>query len=549
MPNRSGASANRSWTPGGPRPSVRRLMRSPRSPEEPRPAGWTLAVVLVALIAAPMSLTSVTVALPDIGRDLDAGAAAQAWAVTGYNVAFASLMLAAGSLGDLVGRRRMFTIGTGLFAAGQLVAALAPSILVLDLGRVAAGVGAAISLPSGSALLAARFEGPARARAFGAFGTTLGAGLALGPVLGGVITDVAGWRAVLGLLAVLGTIACVLAPRLMDESRDPDAGRIDWAGTVTFTSALAVLIIAIVEAPEQGWLAPRTLLLAALSAALLVAFVVVERRRERPMLDLALLRHRRFLGLGVAAMAIVIAFVPLLVNLPILMQVVRDADASTAGALLLFLTVPTLLVPVLAGALLTRTDIRTLVGAGLVLESVGVAWLALSPPDGALLAIALPLVVAGTGVGIANGVLDGAAVSVVPPARAGMAAGLFNTMRLGAETVAIAVAGSLLVSLTASGLTADDRLPAAADVDRLAGLVTQGDVAGLAGASAGVGRGTMADVAEHAFTGAIDTTLWVLAAVCVVALVVSATLLRVRRAPQEARADGVSSEACSTSVA
>ncbi|MDO9409177.1 MFS transporter [Patulibacter sp.] len=520
------------------------------SPETllPRPAGWTLAVVLVALIAAPMSLTSVTVALPDIGRDLGAGAAAQAWAVTGYNVAFASLMLAAGSLGDLVGRRRLFTTGTGLFAVGQLIAALAPSILVLDLARVLAGVGAATMLPSGSALLAARFEGPARARAFGAFGTTLGAGLALGPVLGGVLTDVVGWRSVLVVLALLGAVACVLAPRLMDESRDPAAGRVDWAGTVLFTAALAVLIVAIVEAPERGWLSGRTLVSAAVGAGLLTAFVAVERRTARPMLDLGLLRHRRFVGLGVAAMAVVIAFVPLLVDLPTLLQVVRGADAATAGALLLFLTVPTLLVPVLAGALLARTDIRTLVAAGLALESIGVAWLALAPPDGALPALALPLVVAGTGVGIANGILDGAAVSVVPPARAGMAAGLFNTMRLGAETLAIAVAGSLIVSLTASGVSADGRLAAPVDADRIAGLMTQGDVQGTA-ASAGVGGRSVVDVAVDAYAGAFEATLWGLAGVCVVALLVSAALLRRRRTAQTRRDERVSSDGCSTSVA
>ncbi|MEV4422806.1 MFS transporter [Patulibacter sp. NPDC049589] len=516
----------------------------------PRPANHTLWVVLVALVAAPMSLTSVTVALPDIGRDLHAGVAAQAWAVTGYNVAFASLMLAAGALGDLVGRRRMFTIGTGVFAAGQLVAALAPSILVLDLARVVAGVGAAIALPSGSALLASRFAGAARAKAFGAFGTTLGAGLALGPVLGGVLADQVGWRSVLLMLALLGGVASVLAPRLMDESRDPDAHRVDWAGTVTFTAALAVLILAIVGAPQHGWLAARTLVLAGLSVVLLAAFVVVERRQERPMLDLQLLRHRRFLGLCIAAMAIVIAFVPLLVNLPTLFHALRGVDASTAGALLMFLTVPTLVVPVVAGALLARVDIKTLVWTGLTLEALGVAWLTAAPPAGALGALALPLVVAGTGVGIANGVLDGAAVSVVPPARAGMAAGLFNTMRLGAETVAIAVAGSLLVSWTSSGAGADDRLPAGADAHRLSDLVNQGDVAGAAAtAPAGPARDAVLAVTRHAYAGAMDTTLWVLAAVCALALLATAVLLRTRPTARSARAEGVSSDACSTSVA
>lgn len=514
----------------------------------PRPARQTLIVVLIALVALPMSLTSVSVALPDIGRSLHAGVAAQQWAVTGYNVAFASLMLASGALGDLLGRRRLFTAGTALFAVGQLIAALAPSILVVDLGRIAAGVGAAVALPSGSALLAARFEGPARARAFGAFGTTLGAGLALGPVVGGVLTDQLGWRAVLLLLALLGATAAILAPLMMEESRDPDGERVDWAGTVTFTAALASLILAIVGAPEHGWLSPRTLVLAALAVLLLVAFVVVEQRQRRPMLDLDLLRQPRFLGLCLAAMAIVIAFVPLLVNLPTLLATLRGVSASTAGLLLMLLTVPTLLVPVLGGTLAARIDVKLLIWSGLALEAVGVAWLSFAPPDGALLAIALPLVVAGTGVGIANGVLDGAAISAVPPARAGMAAGLFNTMRLGAETTAIAVAGSLLVSWTTNGLAADERLPAGADAGRLADLINQGDLHAVAATvPAGPGRSAVEAATEHAYLGATDATLWVLAAVCALALVGTALLLRARANRPDAV--GVSSEGCSTSVA
>lgn len=520
----------------------------PLDPPAPRPASRTLWVVLLALIGAPMSLTSVSVALPDIGRDLHAGVAAQTWAVTGYNVAFASLMLAFGALADLKGRRRLFSAGTGLFAAGQLVAALAPTIVVLDAGRVVAGVGAAAALPAGSALLAARFEGAARARAFGLFGATLGAGLALGPVLGGVIADTAGWRAILVLLALIGGSACVLSRVAMDESRDPDAGRVDWAGTVTFTAGLAILILAIVGAPEHGWLAARTLGLTAVAAVLFVLFVVVERRQARPMLDLALLGHRRFLGLCVAAMAIVVAFVPLLVNLPTLFSVLRGVDASTAGALLLFLTLPTLLVPVLAGTLKERIDVRVLVWAGLTLEALGVAWLAIAPPDGALLAVALPLVVAGTGVGIANGILDGAAVSVVPPARAGMAAGLFNTMRLGAETLAIAVASSLLVSWTTSGLADRGGVPAGTDDARVAGLVAQGDLDAV-GAGTGGARDGLVRATQDAYSGATEATLWVLVAVCVVALGATAVLLRTRRTAQTRRDERVSSEACSTSVA
>ncbi|MEN0012405.1 MAG: MFS transporter [Solirubrobacteraceae bacterium] len=530
--------------------------------ERERPPGHTLVLVMVALIAMPLSMTAVSVALPAIGASLHAGAAAQQGAITGYNVAFASLMLAFGSLGDLIGRRRLFTGGTALFAAGQLVAAVAPSILVLDGGRIAAGVGASAALPAGSALLAARFDGPDRAKAFGVFGTTLGAGLALGPFLGGVISDHLGWRAILVLLAILGAVASVLSPVLMEDSRDPDGERVDWAGTVTFTSALALLILAIVGAPDHGWLSTRTLVLGAVGLALLVAFVVVERRQTRPMLDLTLLAQPRFLGLGVACMAIVIAFVPLLVNLPTLFITLRGLDATGAGLILMFLTVPTFLVPIAAGALMQRVDVRSLVWTGLALEAVGVAAFTFAAPDGGLVGVALTLVIAGLGVGIANGVLDGAAISSVPAGRAGMAAGLFNTMRLGAETISIAVAGSLLLTWTGSSLGGDARVAAAGtDASDLAARTAQGELGSALGAApTGPARDGLRTAAEHAYVGATHSTMWLLAAVCAAALAVTLVLLRGRRpvaGPAELPGEVlerdpravVSSEACSTTAA
>lgn len=536
--------------------------RPPQRHGRERPPGHTLALVMLALIAMPLSMTAVSVALPAIGTSLHAGAAAQQGAITGYNVAFASLMLAFGSLADLLGRRRLFTGGTALFAAGQLVAAVAPSILVLDLGRIAAGVGASAALPAGSALLAARFDGAARAKAFGVFGTTLGAGLALGPFLGGVISDQLGWRAILVLLAVLGALASVLSPFLVEDSRDPDAERVDWAGTATFTGALALLILGIVGAPDHGWLATRTLLLGGIGMALLVAFVVVERRQTRPMLDLTLLGQRRFLGLGIACMAIVIAFVPLLVNLPTLFITLRGVDATGAGLILMFLTVPTLLVPVAAGALMQRVDVRTLVWSGLALEAVGVAAFTFADPAGGLVGVALTLLIAGTGVGIANGVLDGAAISSVPAGRAGMAAGLFNTMRLGAETIAIAVAGSLLLTWTGSSLHGGARgVAAGTDTADLAARTVQGDLgSALTATPTGPARDALRATAEHAYVGAMHSAMWVLAAVCAVALGATLLLLRGRRPvaePTELPAEVVerdpllvvSSEACSTTVA
>ncbi|MFI0469804.1 MFS transporter [Saccharopolyspora sp. 5N102] len=195
-------------------------------------------------------------------------------------------VLAAGSLADLVGRRRTFAIGTGLYAVGALVSALAGDILVLDIARTASGLGAAAALPSGSALLAQAFEGPARARAFGVFGTTTGIGLALGPTIAGVLVGNFSWRAVFLVPAVIAFVVVALTP-LIPESRNPAAGRVDKGGTVTFTGALLLLIFGLVEGPQAGWLSALVLGSFLTAAVLLIAFVVIERRQEQPMFDLS----------------------------------------------------------------------------------------------------------------------------------------------------------------------------------------------------------------------------------------------------------------------
>lgn len=211
----------------------------------------TLVAVCLAVLVLPASLTGTSVALPDISSDLHVGLAPLQWVVNAYNLAFACFMLGCGSLADIVGRRRMFAAGTALFAVSTLVSGATSSIVVLDVARAVAGLGAAAVMTSGAAILATTFEGPAQARAFAILGSSAGAGLALGPSSAGLLVNTFGWRSVFFSHLIISVLVLVAVPR-MPESKNPGATKVDWTGTATFTLSLFCLMYAVVQGPQQG---------------------------------------------------------------------------------------------------------------------------------------------------------------------------------------------------------------------------------------------------------------------------------------------------------
>ncbi|MFE9694801.1 MFS transporter [Micromonospora sp. NPDC005806] len=442
-----------------------------------------LVAVLLSTIALPVSLTGASVALPDIGRDLHADLAGVQWVVNAYNATFASFMLATGALADLLGRRRVYAVGVAVFAAGGLLAALAGNVLLLDLARALAGIGAAAAATSASALLAGAFQGRARARAFSLFGTAIGVGLAFGPSVAGLLIEGFGWRAVFAAPALATCAVLVLVP-LLPESRQPHPGRVDWPGTLSFTAALLLLIFGFVQGPAYGWTAPVILAAFVVAAALLVAFVRVERRRADPMFDLALLASPRFLGICLAAATIVAVLVPLLVYLPAYLTTVVGLSPGAAGATLILLTAPTLVLPLLTGALTRLVPATAVTVVSVLLVAAGAAWATVLGPHVNTAALAGPLLTIGSGVGLSIGLLDAIAIGSVAPSRAATGAGMINTARLTSETVAIAVVGAVLASTTAGRL------------------------------------------ADPGFTGGLRTVLWSMAGLALVAAVTVAVLVR-----------------------
>ncbi|MER5766868.1 MFS transporter [Streptomyces sp. NPDC001985] len=477
-------------------------MTSPRRPSRPTLA---LLAILFAYFTFPMAMTGTSVALPEIGRDLGASGAALQWVVTGYVLAASSVMLVAGSLGDLFGRRRVFAAGVALYAAGTLAAAAGQSILVLDIARTVAGVGAAAVMAGGVAILATLHEGPARARVFAAVGTTAGIGIAIGPTLSGALVGAFGWRASFLLFGVAALLVLALTA-LIPESRAADRPKVDRPGVLTFIAGLALLMFAVTQGAQSGWGSLAVLGPLGAGVALLVVFVAVERRSGHPVLDLSLIRDRLFSGWLFAAMSISLGSIGVLVFLPTYLQGTGGLSASGAGTLMLLMTVPVFALPSVSGLLVARgVPARRLAVTALLLSAVGNLSLALAlAPDAGAARLAVPLLLIGAANGLGLGQIDAQALSTVPAERMGMASGLLSTGRSVAGTLVLAGFGAALMTLVETEL--GDR--GAADL-----VVT--------------GRG--AEVAGE-FTGAWQTLLGAIGAALLIAAVLAHRLLRPRTA-------------------
>ncbi|MEQ3552793.1 MFS transporter [Pseudonocardia nematodicida] len=466
------------------------------TPGGPVRTALTLGGVLIGFLVVPMAMSGTSVALPEISAELGGSGAALQWVVTGYFLAATCLMLVAGSLGDRVGRRLVFAAGVVVWTLSTLGAALSGDVLLLDTARTLSGVGAAAVLACGGAILASTFTGPARTRAFGAVGAVVGTGLAFGPTVAGWLVGTFGWRAMFAVFAAAGLVVLAGTPA-MRESTASVRPRFDLTGTLLFVTGMVGLMFGVNRVSQAGWGDPVVLASAGVGALLLVAFAVVQRRVADPVLDLGLVGDRRFVGWLLAAVTLAFGTVGVLVYLPTWLQGAGGLSAQEAGALMLVMTVPVLLVPPLAGQVVARgVPARVVVGIAVGCLAAGNAWLVGLSPGGAVLTLAGPLLLLGLGNGAAVGLIDAQALDLVDADRVGMASGLLNTMRSAANTVALAVFGAVLVTVVQAGT--GDR--------ELAGRVALGD---LSGGDAGY-------LAEQ-YTAAWRVGLGLVAGLCVLA--------------------------------
>lgn len=415
-----------------------------------------LLIVTGCLTAAviPLSIAGPAVVVPSINQALGGSAVELTWVINAYILTYGSATLAAGSLADTYGRKRVWLTGILLFALITAAIPFMPSVFWIDILRLAQGLGAAAAFAGAMAALTQDFDGHARTRVFSLIGTTFGAGAAFGPFLAGLLIDTLGWQWVFFLPAMVALLASALIAAFARETREPDATGLDWPGAISFTAGLAVLTYGITLAPERGWSHISTLACLASAAMLLAAFVAIERRQVKPMLDLSLFANARFVGVQVLAVAPAYAYIVLLVMLPPRFIEVEGYSALAAGQMMIALSAPLLVVPFIAGLLARWINVGVLSGIGLAIAAAGLAWLGFALSSDAQFERLLAMLVIGIGIGLPWGLMDGLAVSVVPKERAGMAAGIFNAIRLAGDGMAIAAVGATLSAYIRSSLSA-----------------------------------------------------------------------------------------------
>jgi EmrB/QacA subfamily drug resistance transporter len=450
---------------------------------------WTLAAVSVATFMLLLDVTVVNVALPAIRDSLGASFTDLQWVIDAYALTLAALVLTAGSLADRLGRRRVFVAGLALFTAASALCAAAPDPTFLILARGLQGIGAAAMFAVSLALIAHEFDaGRDRGTALGIYGATIGVAVAIGPLLGGALTDALGWESIFLLNLPVGVAALAMTFGRLRESRDPNATRVDWSGTATFSAALFLLVFALVRGNDEGWGSPLIVSLLAGFAVLLAAFVAVERRVAEPMLPLALFRRPAFAGAQIAALTISASIFSLFLYISLYLQNYLGLSPLQTGLRYLPITLAVFFASPLAGLLLPRVAPRVLLFSGLTIVAGGLVLMGgIDAADG--WTTLLPgFIVAGIGVGLLNPVIADLAVSVVPRAQSGMASGINDTFRQVGVAIGLAVWGAVFVGRGADRVTELAHVPHDA-ARRLVEAVSSGAMpAGRGGAAADAAR-------------------------------------------------------------
>jgi EmrB/QacA subfamily drug resistance transporter len=472
---------------------------------------WTLAAVCVATFMLLIDITIVNVALPDIREALNSSFSDLQWVIDAYALTLAAFLLTWGTTSDRLGRRVIFVVGLAIFVAASLGCALSTSPLFLNLARGVQGIGGAAMFATSLALLASAFHGRERGTAIGIWGATIGAAVAIGPLIGGVLTESVGWESIFYINIPIGLGAIYIALTRVAESRDPNAGPTDWAGLVTFSGGLFLLIFALVRGNPEGWGSPLIVAFLIGAGILLVAFVIIEARIRYPMFDLELFRVPTFGGASIAAFVLSAGMFSMFLYLTLYIQNGLGYSPLQAGLRFLPLSLLSFVVAPIAGRLSARVPIRALIGGGLVLCGIALLLMRGLNASSSWTALLAGFCVAGVGIGLVNAPLASTAVSVVPPARAGMGSGINSTFRQIGIATGTAGLGALFQELLGSRATG--RL---ANVP--AEVLAQGrpDVAGPGGREAYLSL----------FTGALNDVFLVGAIVAFAGAVLSFALIR-----------------------
>jgi EmrB/QacA subfamily drug resistance transporter len=391
-----------------------------------------------------VDVTIVQVALPTIHRELHAGFTSLQWVLDAYALSLASLLLTAGTLADRFGRKRVFTSGVAIFTLASLLCGVAGSGLELDLARAFQGIGGAAMFTTALALIAQDYTGPARGTAIAFWGATIGGGVAIGPVLGGAITDGLGWRWIFFVNIPIGAAVIAICAVRVANVVDPQTEHLDLAGLFTFSGSLLMLVLGLLRGNDRGWSSALIVGLFAGAAVLLAAFLAVELRQERPMFDLSLFRNSAFCGVSLATFAIGGGMFAAFPYLTLYLQNLLGYSPFQGGVRLLPSTVLVFLVPIGARRFASHVPAGLMLGIGMTSVAAGLALMS-RISDHSRWTVLLPgLLLAGFGIGLANPAIAQIALAVVAPNRSGMASGISNTFRIGGLATGVAALGAVL---------------------------------------------------------------------------------------------------------
>jgi EmrB/QacA subfamily drug resistance transporter len=494
---------------------------------------WTLILISIATFMLLLDITVVNVALPDIQRDLDASLASLQWVVDAYSLMLAAFLLTAGSLGDRLGRRRVFSLGFGLFTFASFLCGIAGDPTLLNLARGLQGVGGAAMFATSLALIGQEFHGRDRATAFGVWGATVGGAVAIGPLVGGLITEHFGWEWIFFVNIPIGVVAILLTEARLANVAAQDPQRIDLPGLLTFSTGLFLLIFGLIRGNAEGWGSAPIVASLAGSAALLFAFVAIEARSSHPMLELALFRKRAFNGVSAVAFGLSAGMFAMFLYLTIYMQGVLGYSPLETGLHFLPLTVLSFIAAPIAGKLSHRVPIRVLVGLGLGLVGVGLVLMRGLGPDSGISALLPGFLVAGLGIGITNPGIGQAAIAVVPAAKSGMGSGINTTFRQVGIATGVASLGAVFQSQVDSKLSS--LLPNAPP--GLAEAVSSGGSRAAAGAAPLGQRVEVVHAAKVAFVSGLNEILLIGAVIALIGAALGFALVRSSdfvTAPEEA---------------
>ncbi len=498
------------------------------------------ALILVSLLLAAFAInldtTIVNVALPTLVRELHASNTQLQWVVDAYNLVFAALLLASGSLSDRVGRKGMLLAGLGVFGLASAIGGLTTTPGQLIVARCFMGLGATMIFPATLSLISNIFtERVARARAIGLWGATAGVAIALGPIVGGWLLEQFSWSSIFFAMTPVAAVAAALVAWSVPTSRDPHAPRADRVGVVLSTAAMALLIFTIIEAPEYGWSAARTLGGFAIALALFGVFVAWELRSLEPMLDLKLFRNPRFTA---ASGSVTVAFFSLFGFIFLMtqyFQFIKGYSPLSTGVHLLPVATSVGVASVLGTRLAVRFGTKLIVALGLLFVACFYGWVAAVIASNTSYAIiATQMVLYGVGMGLTSAPATEAIMGVVPTAKAGVGSAVNDATRLLGGTLGVAIIGSVYASIYDSRLAAGlpARLPVALAHAAHQSVGAALTVAGRLGAAGQpLLAGAVRHASSHAFIQGLSIGCLVAGGVAVAGAVAAAALLPAQPLP------------------